>query len=114
MADPRHALQWWDAMIGELAQHVSAAHIELISNGSGVDNVFAYAVWQALSPKYPGLSVCTSITTPAELLQRVGSYTPLAAYLMHATVSALALNVPVVGLCGDPTFLPLLALKTVC
>src|SRR3546814_2805158 len=37
MADPRHALQWWDALIGELAQHVSAAHLELISNGSGVD-----------------------------------------------------------------------------
>lgn len=107
MADPRHALQWWDAMISELTQHVDAAHIELISNGSGVDNVFAYAVWQALSPKYPGLSVCTSITTPAELLQRVGSYKALAAYRMHATVSAMALDVPVVGFEWDPKVLQL-------
>src|SRR3546814_16557905 len=30
MAAPRHALQWWDALLGELAQHVSAATIELI------------------------------------------------------------------------------------
>src|SRR3546814_12366352 len=41
MADPRHALQWWDALIGALAQHVRAAHLALISNGSGGDTVFA-------------------------------------------------------------------------
>src|SRR3546814_5511354 len=64
-------------------------------------------VWQALSPKYPGLSVCTSITTPAELLQRVGSYKALAAYRMHATVSAMALDVPVVGFEWDPKVLQL-------
>src|SRR3546814_10571065 len=95
MAKPQYALQWWDALIGALAEQIGAEHIERISNGSGVDNDFAYAVWQALSPKYPGLSVCTSIESPADLIQRIGNYKALAAYRMHATVVAMALDVPV-------------------
>src|SRR3546814_17710890 len=71
MAKPQYALQWWDALIGALAEQIGAEHIELISNGSGVDTDFAYAVWQALSPKYPGLSVCTSIASRSEE-RRVG------------------------------------------
>src|SRR3546814_6287931 len=74
MAKPQYALQWWDALIGALAEQIGAEHIELISNGSGVDNEFAYAVWQEISPKYPGLSVCTSIESPADLIQRIGNY----------------------------------------
>ncbi|MDS1140063.1 polysaccharide pyruvyl transferase family protein [Pusillimonas sp. SM2304] len=107
MADARYALQWWDALIGALAEQVGADHIELISNGSGVDNDFAHAVWHALSPKYPGLSVCTSIASPGDLLQRIGSYKALAAYRMHAAVTAMALDVPVIGFEWDPKVLQL-------
>ncbi len=107
MADPGYALQWWDALIGALSDHVGAEHIELISNGSGVDNDFAHALWQALAPKYPGLSVCTSIATPGDLLQRIGSYKALAAYRMHAAVTAMALEVPVIGFEWDPKVLQL-------
>lgn len=107
MADARYALQWWDALIGSLAEHIGAEHIELISNGSGVDNDFARAVWRTLSPKYPGLSVCTSIASPADLLQRIGNYKALAAYRMHAAVTAMALDVPVIGFEWDPKVLQL-------
>lgn len=107
MADMQYALKWWDALIGALAEQIGAEHIELISNGSGVDNDFAHAVWQALSPKYPGLSVCTAIDSPGGLMQRIGSYKALAAYRMHATVAAMAQDVPVIGFEWDPKVLQL-------
>ncbi|MGB3288402.1 MAG: polysaccharide pyruvyl transferase family protein [Burkholderiaceae bacterium] len=107
MADPRYALQWWDDLIAALAREVGAERIELISNGSGADNEFAHAVWQALSPKYPGLSVCTSIESPDDLLRRIGGYRALAAYRMHATVTAMVLDVPVIGFEWDPKVLQL-------
>src|SRR3546814_18543805 len=108
MPTPQCAVQGWDARMGALAEQIGAEQIELISNGSGVDNDFAYAVWQALSPKYPGLSVCTSIESPADLIQRIGNYKALAAYRMHATVVAMALDVPVIGLAWEPNVLQIL------
>ena len=105
MADPSYAMRWWDALVGELAAKIGADHIEIFSNGSEVDNDFARDLWQALSPKYPGLSVCTSIRSPADLILRVGGYKALAAYRMHAAVTAMALDVPVVGFEWDPKVL---------
>src|SRR5690606_15604010 len=105
MADSSYAMRWWDALIGELAAQIGADHIEIFSNGSEVDNDFAHELWQALSPKYPGLSACTSIRSPADLIRRVGRYKALAAYRMHAAVTAMALDVPVVGFEWDPKVL---------
>ncbi len=107
MADPTYALQWWDTLIGSLAEVADVERMELFSNGSGVDNDFALAVWQALSPKYPCLSVCTSIASPDDLLERIGSYKVLVAYRMHAAVTAMALDVPVMGFEWDPKVLQL-------
>lgn len=105
MADPAYAMRWWDALVGELAQKIGADHIEIFSNGSEADNDFARALWLELSPRYPGLLVCTSIRSPADLIQRVGGYKALAAYRMHAAVTAMALDVPVVGFEWDPKVL---------
>jgi len=105
MADPHYALQWWDELIGELTRHMDAEHIELLSNGSNVDDEFARSVWLALSPKYPGLAVCTFIRSPTDLIERIGGYKALAAYRMHAAVTAMALDVPVVGFEWDPKVL---------
>lgn len=105
MTDPRYALRWWDALIGELAGKIGAQHIEIFSNGSAVDDDFARSLWLALSPKYPGLSVCTSIRSPSDLIQRIAGYKALAAYRMHAAVTAMALDVPVVGFEWDPKVL---------
>jgi len=107
MADPGYALQWWDALVGELAGRIGAGRIELLSNGSGADNDFARQLRHTLAPKYPGLSACTGIETPADLLHRIGGYRALAAYRMHATVSAMALDVPVIGFEWDPKVLQL-------
>lgn len=105
MSDTRQAIRWWDLLIGELAREIGAHHIEIFSNGSAVDNAFAQRLWQTLLPKYPGLSVCTSIRSSSDLIQRIGSYKALAAYRMHAAVTALALDVPVVGFEWDPKVL---------
>ena len=105
MSDASQAIQWWDVLIEELARKIGADHIEIFSNGSAVDNAFAHSLWQALSHKYPGLSVFTSIRSSSDLIQRVGSYKALAAYRMHAAVTAMALDVPVVGFEWDPKVL---------
>ncbi|WP_397473707.1 polysaccharide pyruvyl transferase family protein [Pusillimonas sp.] len=105
MSDTRQAVQWWDALIEELAREVGAERIEIFSNGSAVDNAFARFLWLELSPKYPGLSVFTSVRSSSDLIQRIGSYQALAAYRMHAAVTAMALDVPVVGFEWDPKVL---------
>lgn len=105
MTDSDYAMRWWDAVIGELAARIGAEHIEIFSNGSQADNEFAHSLWLALAPKYPGLSVCTSIRSPVDLIQRIARYKALAAYRMHAAVTAMALDVPVVGFEWDPKVL---------
>lgn len=105
MSDTHQAIRWWDMLIAELAREIGAHRIEIFSNGSAVDNAFARDLWLTLSPKYPGLSVCTSIRSSSDLIQRIGSYKALAAYRMHAAVTAMALDVPVVGFEWDPKVL---------
>ncbi|HWL27644.1 MAG TPA: polysaccharide pyruvyl transferase family protein [Burkholderiaceae bacterium] len=105
MANPDFAVAWWDGIVGSLHQHMPAQDIELISNGSTPDNDFAHMLWNALSPRYPGLSVCTDIRKPEDLLQRIAGYRALAAFRMHATVTAMALQVPVMGFEWDPKVL---------
>src|SRR5690606_14326503 len=51
------------------------------------------------------LSVCTDIRKPEDLLQRIAGYRALAAFRMHATVTAMALQVPVMGFEWDPKVL---------
>lgn len=105
MADSDYAVAWWDGIVGSLCRHMPAQHIELLSNGSSPDNDFARHLWQTLSPRYPGLSVCTDIRKPEDLIQRIAGYRALAAFRMHATVTAMALQVPVMGFEWDPKVL---------
>jgi polysaccharide pyruvyl transferase WcaK-like protein len=105
MADSSFAVAWWDSMVKSLLQHVPAQHIELISNGSTPDNDFARMLWETLSPRYPGILVCTDIRKPEDLIQRIAGYRALAAFRMHATVTAMALQVPVMGFEWDPKVL---------
>jgi len=107
MAQPRQAMQWWEAVADALAKRIGAENIELLSNGSGMDDAFAQALWDRLAPRHPGLSVCTSIRSPDDLLRKIGSYRALAAYRMHAAVVAMALDVPVIGFEWDPKVLQL-------
>jgi polysaccharide pyruvyl transferase WcaK-like protein len=109
MSGSEYALAWWDKIVGSLCRHMPAQHIELISNGSGLDNDFAHRLWTALSPRYPGLALCTDIRNPEDLIQRIAGYRALAAFRMHATVTAMALQVPVMGFEWDPKVLQMFA-----
>ncbi len=105
MSDKQYALGWWEAVVRALEPHVGAARIEVISNGSNADNEFAQELWTTLEPKFPGITVCTTIQDPSDLIQKIGSYRALAAYRMHAAVTAMAMDVPVVGFEWDPKVL---------
>lgn len=105
MSDKQYALLWWEGVVESLALRIGATQIELISNGSDLDNEFARELWSTLTKKYPGISVCTEIKSPVDLMEKIGSYRALAAYRMHAAVTAMALEVPVVGFEWDPKVL---------
>ncbi len=105
MSDKQYALGWWEAVVRALEPQVGAARIEVLSNGSNADNEFAQELWAALASKFPGITVCTSIQDPTDLISKIGSYRALAAYRMHAAVTAMAMEVPVVGFEWDPKVL---------
>ncbi|RTZ42337.1 polysaccharide pyruvyl transferase family protein [Candidimonas sp. SYP-B2681] len=105
MSDKDYALRWWAGVVESLAAKVGAEKIELLSNGSDLDNEFAHELWESLKHQYPGVSVCTAIKSPVDLMNKIGSYRALAAYRMHAAVTAMALQVPVVGFEWDPKVL---------
>lgn len=102
MSDKQYALRWWEDIVKTLEPQVGASRIEVLSNGSNEDNAFAQELWAALTPKFPGITVCTTIQDPTDLIRKIGSYRALAAYRMHAAVTAMALEVPVVGFEWDP------------
>src|SRR3546814_15417622 len=64
-------------LVRALEPHVGAARIEVISNGSNADNEFAQELWTTLEPKFPGITVCTTIQDPSDLIQKIGSYRDL-------------------------------------
>ncbi len=105
MSNRQYALAWWEGVVESLAARIGAAKIELISNGSNLDNEFALELWARLAPKYPGISVCADVRSPADLMAKIGGYRALAAYRMHAAVTAMALEVPVIGFEWDPKVL---------
>ena len=105
MADGAYALAWWTDVIATLAQHVGADQIELFSNGSGPDNDFAYELWNRLHKNFLGLSVCIDIQTPEQLIEKISAYRAVAAYRMHAAVTAMAMGIPVMGFEWDPKVL---------
>jgi polysaccharide pyruvyl transferase WcaK-like protein len=107
MANGDFAMTWWDGVVESLQRHVPAQHIQIRSTGSAPDDDFARTLWEVLSPRYPGLSVCTDVRKPEDLLQRIAGYRALAAFRMHATVTAMALQVPVMGFEWDPKVLQL-------
>ncbi len=105
MSDKEYALRWWGGIVESLAAQVGPENIELLSNGSDLDNAFAQELWEILNRNYPGITVCTAIKSPVDLMDKIGSYRALAAYRMHAAVTAMALQVPVVGFEWDPKVL---------
>ena len=107
MADKGFALKWWAALLESLAIQVGADKIQLISNGSVPDNEFAQEIWDKYEPKHPGMSLMTDVRTPMDLMHTIGSYRAMAAFRMHAAVSAMAMGVPVVGFEWDPKVLHL-------
>lgn len=109
MSDKQYALSWWEAVVRALEPQVGATRIEVLSNGSDADNEFAQELWSVLAPKFPGITVCTTIRHPTDLIRKIGSYRALAAYRMHAAVTAMALDVPVVGFEWDPKVLHMFA-----
>jgi polysaccharide pyruvyl transferase WcaK-like protein len=105
MSDKPYALRWWADVVQALVPQVGADQIEVLSNGSAADNEFAQELWATLVPRFPGITVCTTIQDPTDLIQKIGSYRALAAYRMHAAVTAMAMEVPVVGFEWDPKVL---------
>ena len=105
MADAVYARKWWADVIATLASHVGPDQIEIFSNGSGPDNDFAFELWTGLHEQFPGLTLCVDIQTPAQLIQRISAYRAVAAYRMHAAVTAMALGIPVMGFEWDPKVL---------